>query len=122
MIDASNMPKIAAVFAIVAFGVYRRVRRNIGRRFSLPGGSMYAWASLRFYAWCWLFCIRCRRWPWPTSSADSSSAQPSAGSRCVTRQFEATAEGYFYIPHLYIGIAVTALFVGAPLVPSGSGL
>jgi cytochrome b561 len=27
-------------------------------------------------------------------------------------QFEATPEGYFYTPHLYIGIAVTALFVG----------
>ena len=32
MIDASNLPKIAAVTAIVAFGVYRRVRRNIGRQ------------------------------------------------------------------------------------------
>jgi len=27
-------------------------------------------------------------------------------------QFEATDAGYFYAPHLYIGIAVTALFVG----------
>ena len=32
MIDASNLPKIAAVTAIVAFGIYRRVRRNIGRQ------------------------------------------------------------------------------------------
>jgi cytochrome b561 len=27
-------------------------------------------------------------------------------------EFESTPQGYFYTPHLYIGIAVTALFIG----------
>ncbi len=27
-------------------------------------------------------------------------------------EFAATPQGYFYTPHLYIGIAVTALFIG----------
>jgi cytochrome b561 len=27
-------------------------------------------------------------------------------------EFAATPEGYFYTPHLYIGIAITALFIG----------
>ncbi len=32
MIDSSKLPMTAAVTAIVAFGIYRRVRRNIGRQ------------------------------------------------------------------------------------------
>ncbi len=40
MIDPSHMPKIAAVIAIVAFGVYRRVRRSIGRQ-TLTAGRQY---------------------------------------------------------------------------------
>ncbi len=40
MIDSSNLPRIAAITAIVAFGVYRRVRRNIGRQ-TLTAGRQY---------------------------------------------------------------------------------
>ncbi len=32
MIDPNHLPRIAGITASVAFGVYRRVRRNIGRQ------------------------------------------------------------------------------------------
>ena len=52
---------------------------------------------------------------WPISAVGSSSAPPSGWFALRHTEFEATPQGYFYTPHLYIGIAVTALFIGRML-------
>ncbi len=112
MIDASNMPKIAAVFAIVAFGVYRRVRRNIGRQV-LIARRQYVRMGL-ITVLCLVLAFLHPLPPLAVAYIVSGLIVGAAVGWFALRhtQFEATAEGYFYIPHLYIGIAVTALFVG----------
>jgi hypothetical protein len=112
MIDASNLPKIAAVTAIVAFGVYRRVRRNIGRQ---------VLTATRQYVRMGLISVLC------VTLTFLHPLQPLAVAYIVSglivgaaigwfalrhTEFAATPEGYFYTPHLYIGIAITALFIG----------
>lgn len=112
MIDANNLPKIAAVTAIVAFGVYRRVRRNIGRQIL---------TAPRQYVRMGLFTVLCLALTFlrplqPTAVAYIASGLiigAAIGWFALRHtEFSATPEGYFYTPHLYIGIAITALFIG----------
>jgi hypothetical protein len=112
MIDASNLPRIAAVTAVVAFGMYRRVRRNIGRQ---------PLTATRQYVRMGLFAVLC------VALTFLRPLQPAAvayiGSGLIIgaaigwfalrhTEFSSTPEGCFYTPHLYIGLAITALFIG----------
>jgi|SRR5665213_371325 len=112
MIDARNLPKIAAVTAIVAFGVYRRVRRNIGRQV-LTAPRQYVRMAL-FTVLCLALTFVRPLHPIGVAYIASGLIVGAAVGWFALRHtvFEATGEGYFYTPHLYIGIAVTALFIG----------
>ena len=112
MIDASNLPKIVAVTAIVAFGVYRRVRRNIGRQI-LTAPRQYVRMGL-ISVLCLVLTFLHPLQPIAVAYIGSGLIVGAAVGWFALRhtEFAATPEGYFYTPHLYIGIAITALFVG----------
>jgi hypothetical protein len=112
MIDASNLPRIAAVTAIVAFGVYRRVRRNIGRQI-LTAQRQYVRMGL-ITVLCLVFTFLHPLQPSAVAYIGSGLIVGAAIGWFALRhtEFAATGDGFFYTPHLYIGIAITALFVG----------
>jgi hypothetical protein len=112
MIDPNNLPKIAAVTAVVAFGVYRRVRRNIGRQI-LTAQRQYVRMGI-ISVLCLVLAFLRPLQPIAVAYIGSGLIVGAAVGWFALRhtEFAATAEGYFYTPHLYIGIAVTALFVG----------
>jgi hypothetical protein len=112
MIDASNLPRIAAVTAIVAFGVYRRVRRNIGRQI-LTATRQYVRMGL-ISVLCLVLTFLHPLQPVAVAYIGSGLLVGAAIGWFALRhtEFAATPEGYFYTPHLYIGIAITALFIG----------
>jgi hypothetical protein len=112
MIDASNLPKTAAVTAIVAFGVYRRVRRNIGRQI-LTAQRQYVRMGLISVLSLFLTFSHPLQ-PVAVAYIASGLLVGAAVGWFALRhtEFVAAPEGYFYTPHLYIGLAVTALFVG----------
>jgi hypothetical protein len=112
MIDSNNLPKIAAIAAVVAFGVYRRVRRNIGRQ-TLTAARQYVRMAI-FTVLCLVLAFVQPLNPVGVAYLISGLIVGALIGWFALRhtEFEATPQGYFYTPHLYIGIAVTALFVG----------
>ena len=100
------------IAALVIFGVYRRVRRSFGRQavnvtriwirvaILIVVGVLAAAAALRGPG---------------TLSALVGGLACGAGLAYIGlrhTQFEVTEEGRFYTPHTYIGIFVTAVFLG----------
>jgi hypothetical protein len=112
MIDPQNLPKIAAITAIVAFGVYRRVRRNIGRQ-TLTATRQYVRMTI-FTVICIVLAFIQPLHPAGVAYMASGLIVGAVIGWFALRHtgFEKTDQGYFYTPHLYIGIAVTALFIG----------
>jgi hypothetical protein len=115
MLNSSNLATTAAVTAVVAFGIYRRVRRNIGRQ-TLTAGRQYLRMAF-FVLLCGLLALPHLQEPVAEAYMLSGVIVGAAIGWFALRhtEFEATPAGYFYTPHLYIGIAVTALFVGRAL-------
>lgn len=112
IIDANNLPRIAAVTAIVAFGVYRRVRRNIGRQV-LTAPRQYVRMALITVLCLVLAFLRPLHAVGIAYIVSGLIIGAVIGWFALRHTvFEATETGYFYTPHLYIGIAVTALFIG----------
>ena len=98
--------------ALVVWAVYRRLRRNFGRQ-PVQTKRLVARAALLVVIGGVLLA--------------TSLKDPRLGAAIIAgaalgvvlgyyglrhTQFEITAEGRFYTPHTYVGIAVTALFVG----------
>jgi hypothetical protein len=100
------------VLALVIFGVYRRMRRTFGRQnVSAPRmwvrivlltivGGLVAYAAVR-----------------NVTTLEGLLGGVICGAALALlglkhTQFEVTPEGHFYTPHTYIGLAVTALFLG----------
>jgi hypothetical protein len=112
MVNSSNLAPMVLVTAIVAFGIYRRVRRNIGRQ-TLTAGRQYARMAI-FTVVCLVLAFVHPLQPTAVAYIASGLIVGAAVGWFALRhtEFEATPEGYFYTPHLYIGIAVTSLFVG----------
>ena len=112
MINSNNLAPAVLVTALVGFGIYRRARRNIGRQV-LTAGRQYARMAL-FTAICLGLAFAQPLQPVGIAYIASGLIVGAAVGWFALRhtEFEATPEGNFYTPHLYIGIAVTALFVG----------
>jgi hypothetical protein len=112
MLDSSHLATTAAITAIVAFGIYRRVRRNIGRQTLTATRPVIRMAF--FALICLLLAFQHPLQPIAQAYIASGLILGAAVGWFALRHtgFEATADGYFYTPHLYIGIAVTALFIG----------
>jgi hypothetical protein len=98
--------------ALIAWGIFRRLRRSFGRQ-RIDAGRM--WFRIGVFALVSVLLLA------------ASVRDPRilgafiAGAACGTAlgvvglrhtQFETTPEGRFYTPHTYIGLAVTALFLG----------
>jgi hypothetical protein len=112
MLNSSNLATTAAVSAVVAFGIYRRVRRNIGRQTLTAGRQIFR--MVLFTMLCGILAFIHPLQPLAEAYMGSGLIVGAAVGWFALRhtEFEATPQGYFYTPHLYIGIAVTALFVG----------
>ncbi len=112
MLNSSNLATTAAVTAIVAFGIYRRVRRNIGRQPLIARRQIFR--MVIFTLICGLLAFLHPLQPVAEAYMGSGFLVGVVVGWFALRhtEFEATPQGYFYTPHLYIGIAVTALFVG----------
>jgi hypothetical protein len=112
MLNPSNLAPTAAVTAVVAFGIYRRVRRNIGRQPLSAGRQIFRMVFIGLL--CVTLAFLHPLQPVATAYMASGLIVGAAMGWFALRhtEFSATAQGYFYTPHLYIGIAVTALFVG----------
>jgi hypothetical protein len=96
----------------VAWGMYRRVRRNIGRqpvntrRLQLRIGIFVALGALvLFFSWRDLNLLGAL-----VGGFAGGAALAHFGLRHT--RFEATVQGRFYTPHTYIGLIVSALFLG----------
>lgn len=100
------------IAAIVAWSVYRRMRRSFGRQ-RVRGGLM--WVRIALLTGLALFITIDTAGDVEVLGAllggiACGAALGYVGLRYT--QFEVTAQGRFYTPHAYIGLAVTALFLG----------
>ena len=100
------------IAALVVWGIYRRMRRSFGRQ-RVRDGLMWLRVGILTVAAA-LIAVQIAR------DVDVLGIL-LAGIACGAvlgyfglrhTKFEVTAEGRFYTPHTYIGLAVTALFVG----------
>ena len=103
---------LALLVPVVAWRIYRRVRRNIGRQRSRAwrhwAGALLSPLLLAVFA---------------LAAASSASAEAALGvgiaagiglaawALRITR-FERSAEGFFYTPNAYIGVGLSLLLVG----------
>ncbi|MEP6485084.1 MAG: DUF1453 domain-containing protein [Rudaea sp.] len=98
--------------AVVAWAVYRRVRRTIGRQPYQPKRMQVRIGFLAFVGLIMLvFSLR------NVELAGAALAGIAAGAALGFfglrhTKFENTPQGQFYTPHLYIGLFVTVLFLG----------
>ena len=100
------------VLPFVAWRIYARIRRNIGRQAFKPGRM--TGAIVTFSVITALFALGALTYP-PSLAALGGGLALSVplalfGLR-VTR-FETTPEGKFYTPHTGLGVALTVLFLG----------
>ena len=98
--------------ALVIFSVYRRMRRTFGRQ-TVSEGSMWTRIVILTVVGA-LFAYGAVR---SLTTLEALLGGVVGGAvlgylGLKHTQFEVTAEGRFYTPHTYIGLIVTALFVG----------
>jgi hypothetical protein len=100
------------IVALVVWGIYRRMRRSFGRQ-RVRDGLMWLRAGILTLAAAFIAV--------QTARDVDLLGMLLAGIACGAvlgyfglkhTKFEVTPEGRFYTPHTYIGLAVTALFVG----------
>ncbi|HTY51373.1 MAG TPA: hypothetical protein VMB48_16940 [Steroidobacteraceae bacterium] len=111
--NTAHLGPALAVGVIAVLGVYRRMRRSIGRQPLRPGRL---WSRIAVWA---LICALMttallRRHPAGTPAAIAAGAVLGIVLALVAlryTEFAFTPEGNFYTPHLYTGLAVTALLV-----------
>jgi hypothetical protein len=100
------------IAALIAWGIYRRMRRSFGRQ-PVRDGRM--WLRIGFLTLATAFLVA-------TIARDVQVlAGLLVGLACGAvlgyfglrhTKFEVTPAGRFYTPHTYIGLAVSALFIG----------
>jgi len=98
--------------ALLAFAIYRRVRRNIGRQ-ALSATRLKVRIGI-FGIVGTLLLLACARDPALSAAmlAGVAGGVALAWFGLKHTQFEVTPEGRFYTPHTYIGAFVSALFLG----------
>jgi hypothetical protein len=100
---------------LMVWGIYRRVRRNIGRQ---PLHPRRIAVSLVILSVIGIIFLNLARQQLPLLSALGGGGLLGAllgfGGLRLTR-FETTAEGHFYTPNTSIGVALSALFIGRML-------
>lgn len=103
---------VAAVAVLIVFGIYRRLRRTIGRQPIQPGRFLFR-AGL-FAVIGALILVPVAAKPLDLGGAAAGLAVGAALAFLGIRhtRFEKTAEGAYFVPNLYIGLLVFALFIG----------
>jgi hypothetical protein len=107
--DIANTILIAA---LVLFVLYRRFRRNFGRQRLRQNRMIFR--MVVFGAFC-LFLLFS---PYGTTKSFAAALLGAATGLVLAlyatahTQFELTPEGKFFTPNVYIGMTVTALFIG----------
>lgn len=108
-------PKILTplfVSAVIVFAIFRRMRRSFGRQRVQPRRLVVRIGILGFIGV--LVAISSLASDLTLAAAFAGCASGAALGYVALRhtRFEVTPEGRYYTPHSYIGIAVTALFIG----------
>jgi hypothetical protein len=100
--------------ALVAWGIGRRVRRNFGRQPVHPGRIGLRVGVLALAGG--LVVATTRNVPALEAVIAGIACGAALGYLGLRHtRFEVTPQGRFYTPHTYIGLAVTALFLGRVL-------
>jgi hypothetical protein len=107
-------PKIITIVvaALACWGLYRRVRRSFGRQ-TISESRLW----LRIIIWTVVGAVFAW-WSVRNPNAIAALIGGLAGGTVLGlvgirhTRFEFTPQGRFYIPHTYLGVAVTTLFVG----------
>jgi len=100
------------VLALIAWRIYRRIRRNIGRQPLRPRRALTSvcifTALVLMLAWVSLAQPRLLA---GVAGGLAPGVRLGLGGLRLTR-FETTAEGHFYIPNTHIGVGLSILMVG----------
>jgi hypothetical protein len=98
--------------AVLLWAVYRRVRRNFGRQ--AVSRARLQWRVALLAVVGGLILLGSARSPALLAALAGGMAAGAALGFVGLRHtvFETTPEGRFYTPHTYLGLAVTALFLG----------
>jgi hypothetical protein len=100
------------IAALVVWGIYRRMRRSFGRQ-RVHDGLMWLRIGILTAAAVLITAEVARDIPvLGALLAGMGCGAVLAHFAAKHTQFEVTAAGRFYTPHTYIGLAVTALFLG----------
>jgi hypothetical protein len=98
--------------AIIAFAIYRRVRRNIGRQ-PLATGRLAWRIGIFAIVGVLMLALSLRDWHLFGAMAAGIAGGAALGWLGLRHtQFEVTPAGRFYTPHTYIGAFVSMLFLG----------
>ena len=99
------------IVAVVLWRIYARTRRSFGRQRVQPR-PMAIRIGIFGLLGIGLLAISARA-PWSLAGVFVGAASGALLSLLALRhtQFEATAEGRFYVPHTYLGLTVTGLFL-----------
>ena len=106
-------PAVPILFVgLIAWGIYRRIRRNIGRQKLRPRRSIVSLVILTLISALFLFI----------ASQNTNALLGFTGGLLLggllglvglkLTKFETTNEGHFYTPNTHIGIALSVLFIG----------
>jgi len=98
--------------ALIIFAIYRRMRRTFGRQ-TVSVGRMWVRIVILLLVGC-LFAYSAVRNPTSLEALLGGVLCGAALSYLGLKHtiFEVTPEGRFYTPHTYIGLVVSALFLG----------
>jgi hypothetical protein len=108
----SDIGSTLLIAALVLFILYRRFRRNFGRQLLRQNRMIFRMLVLG------IFCLVLLFSPFGTVKGHMAALLGAflgvvlALYAIVHTKFEVTPEGRFYTPSLYIGMTVTALFIG----------
>jgi hypothetical protein len=98
--------------ALIAFAIYRRVRRNIGRQ-ALSTTRLKVRLGIFGFVGVVLLIVSARDPALCAAMLAGIAGGVTLGWFGLKHtQFEVTPEGRFYTPHTYIGALVSALFLG----------
>jgi hypothetical protein len=101
--------------ALLAWAIYRRVRRNFGRQ-ALKGGRLQFRVAIMALIGALVLFACARNMELLGALACGAVCGVALGYLGLQHtKFESTPEGSYYTPHTYIGLFVTALFVGRVL-------
>ena len=102
----------AVIGGLFAWGIYRRVRRNIGQQRLRPGRITISIVIFSVISLLFLYAsIHDMRLLAGIGGGLALGVMLGFVGLKLTR-FETTEAGHFYTPNTYLGIAVSALFIG----------